>query len=108
MLYLDEKRITKSLKRNNVIGKFKGKEITSPSHKTERGIRVYAFKLRFRDLLKIMFRRRLYIQQVPSGKNKDRIAISIALTETDCNKEVQANEDYLGLSVLNTKTGSES
>ena len=108
MLHIDHKRVTKELDMNNIIGKFKGKEIKLPSHKTKNGIVVFAFKLKFKDLVKAIFSSRLYVQQVPTGKNKDRVAISIALTEKDCNEDVQANEDYIELNSTKTEKGSES
>lgn len=108
MLEVDTKRVTKELDMNNIIGKFKGKEIKLPSHKTKNGVVVYAFKLKFKDLVKVIFSSRLYVQQVPIGKNKDRVAISIALTEKDCNKEVDENEEYFELDNTNTEKGSES
>ena len=91
-LQLDEKKITKNLKFNVVPGEFRGQKLLFPAHKTKMGIVTFAFKLRIRDVIKILLHRRIYVQQLALGKPTQGINLELAPRAFE--KSVQENEDY--------------
>lgn len=92
MLKVDEKLVTKNLLFNVSPGKFKGKKVVMPVHKTKHGILAVSFKLKLKDIIKILIHRRIYLQQVPNGDKLPGITIDVA--PADFESSVKENEDF--------------
>ena len=107
MLEIYTKKLTKKLKFNLSPGKFKGKKFVLPAHKTDHGIVCMAFKIKFKDIVKILLHRKVFVQQITDGEKAQ--ALTLDLSPIDFEKSVQENEDwYDEQDLLNSNTGSES
>lgn len=92
MLKFDDKQVTKNLSFNITPGSFKGKKVVMPVHKTKHGILAAAFKLSFKDFIKLIFHRRIYLQQVPNKTKAD--GIYITTDPRTFEKALQENEEF--------------
>ena len=92
MLKFDEKQVTKNLEFNTSPGKFKGRKVIIPIHRTKNGIVAVSFKLRLKDIVKILIHRHIYLQQVPNGSKTP--GINIDVSPKDFEIAVEQNEDF--------------
>ena len=92
MLNIDEKKLTKNLEFNVSAGKFKGRKVIVPIHKTKHGIVAVSFKLKLKDLIKVLIHRHIYLQQVPNGDKAPGITVDVA--PADFETSVKENEDF--------------
>ena len=77
MLKIDNKRVTKNLPITKMIGEDQKEYLTLPAN-MEKGIVSYAFKLKWRDVLKVIFKRRIYFYQVRFGKGLQPIHANVS------------------------------
>lgn len=66
MLEIDNKKVSKNLPITHRIAEDQPEYITLPAN-IEKGVIAYSFKLKFRDILRLIFKRRIYFYQVTFG-----------------------------------------
>ena len=77
MLKIDTKQVTKNLQFNLSLGSVEGKKVVMPIHKTPNGITNSCFFRIYQDLIKIIFKRRIYLQQVPNGDKLPGVVVEV-------------------------------
>ena len=105
MLKVDEKKVTNNLEFNLSPGKFKKRKFLFPVHKTKHGILAVSFKLKLKDVIKVLVHRRVYLQQVPSDNKAPGITIDVA--PADFERSIQENEDFFEKQDLEESEGKE-
>lgn len=92
MLEIDDKKVTKNLPITVRIAENQDEYLTLPANSQD-GVVSFAFKLKFKDILKAIFKRRIFIYVLTFKQRLQPIHVSV--DEKDFEKQQQsAIEDY--------------
>ena len=92
MLKMDFGKVTKNLPITHKIAEHQDEYLTLPANVHEKGIVCFAFKLRFRDLIKVILKRRVYVQTLTFGKPLQPIHVNIDDKDFEQNREYTIEE----------------
>lgn len=93
MLEIDGKQVTKNLPITHRIAEHQEEYITLPAN-IDKGVIAYAFKLKFKDILRLLFKKRIYFYQVTFGRQLQPIHANA--NEKDFEECRQYTVDELG------------
>ena len=76
MLYIDNDKVTKNIPITNRIAEDQEEYLTLPAN-IDSGIVSYAFKLTWKDVFKLIFKRRIYFYQITFGQSLQPIHANV-------------------------------
>jgi len=94
MLKMDFKRVTKNLSITHRIAENQDEYLTLPANINKNGIVCFAFKITFKELLKIVFQRRIYIQTLTFGKPLQPIHVNVDAKDFEDNRKWTIDEIF--------------
>lgn len=95
VLQLDKKMVTKNLPITHKIAEHQDEYITLPANIHPKGIVCFAFKLNFKDLIKLIFNRKIYIQLLTFGNPMQPIHINVDENQFELNRQYTIDEIFM-------------
>ena len=94
MLKMDGNRVTKNLPITHRIAEHQEEYLTLPANVNKNGIMCFAFKVSFKELIKIIFQRRIYIQTLTFGKPLQPIHVNVDAKDFEENNQWTIEEMF--------------